>query len=143
MALSTAIYNILIAGANISTTFGNRIFPQAMPEGEPTPAIVYNVDSIEPTFTQDPPTASGKQWDDVRVTLTILADTYTLCETYAGYVRTAITHYRATTGSETVKETQFVNMSDGEIIMKGTGETATTGLGIFTKIITMQMMTTA
>ena len=143
MALSTAIYNILSAGANITTTFGDRICPIELPEGEVIPCITYRIDSVEPTFSQDPPQSNTKQWDTITATLTIYADTYTLCETYAGYVRTAITHYRATTGSETVKECLFMGMSDGDIYMKGQNESVSTGIGVFSKVIQMQFTTSS
>ena len=139
MALSTAIYNILRSTNDMTTTFGNRICPIEVPLNITIPAISYRVESVDPTFTQ----GETKQWDDCRVNITIHAPTYILAETYAGYVRTAITHYRGTTGSELVKETNFAGMSDGEFYFRGKGESSTTGIGVFTKNIEMQIITSA
>ena len=137
--LSTAIYNILRADANVLATFATKITPITFPQELTIPAITYRVDSITPTHTM----GQADQWDEVNISLTVIADTYTLCETYAGYIRTAFTRYKGSTGGVNVRDTNFVSMSDNEIVNIGTSEATTTGLGIFSKSIQVQLFTTA
>lgn len=139
MALGQAIYEIIRANATALASFGTRIYPMTIPDEPALPAIVYQLDGIEPTFTQ----TQTEQWDTCSVTLTVYADTYTLCETYADQLRTAISRYRGSAGSETVKETNFISMSDGDILAIGQSEAATTSIGIFTKRITCEIITSA
>jgi len=135
MALSTAIYNIIRADTNCLTTFGDRIFPVDFPqkEGKKWPSVVYSVDSVDLTHT----TQSESNWDEYTVSMTLFAETYTNCETYAGYLRDAFNRYVGSTGGKNVVETNLISMSDGPIENIGQGEASTTGIGLFTKNITV------
>ena len=139
MALSTAIYNIIRADATCLSAFGDRIEPILIDLGQPMPALSYQIDSITPEETQTEP----NEWDVVMITMTVMAETFSLCETYSNNIRTAVTRYVGTTGGVTVLGSNFLGMSFNEILDRGTGEASETGKGIYSSNIQFQIITSA
>lgn len=136
--IKAAIYTLIRSNANCLAVFGTKIFPLEIPlmEGTKWPCVVFRLNSIEPTFAQD----QTDEWDECNVTLTVFAESYTEVETLCGYLRTAITRYRGTVGGTKLKETNFINMSDNEIFNIGQGDSDTTGIGLFSRDITLSMV---
>lgn len=130
MALSTAIYTILRLNANVLATFGNRIYPVVVPMDSDFPALTYQVINHEETNTKQ----AANKFDKIGVRVTIYADSYTDCETYYGYVYTALSRYRGTQSSEVI--TSIAMQSESDDALELTTPTGTsTGQFIYRKNI--------
>lgn len=107
MALSTATYTILRLNSDVLTTFGTRIYPGVAPKDATMPYIVYDIDDIQSTMTN----TSDLKFDIAALMVTIVTDKYSLAETYAGYVRTALDRYKGTQDTEKILNIEYISQS--------------------------------
>lgn len=130
MALSTAIYTILRLNANVLATFADRIYPVVVPIDSEFPALTYQVIGREEANTHQ----SATNLDKIGVRISIYADSYTDCETYYGYVYTAMSRYKGTQSSVTFATIALQSESDDVLeLTSPTG--STTGQFIYRKNI--------
>ena len=131
MALSTAIYDILRTNADVLAMFGTNIFPIVVTPGTAIPAITYSVVS----YNQDSAKEITQAWDVVGIKISVIAKTYTLCETYHEYVYTALQNYAGTVSGEVIKNIDCTNKRTDDIVeMYWNSETSQ---GQFAFMITM------
>lgn len=107
MALSTATYTILRLNSDVLTTFGTRIYPGIAPFDVALPYIVYDIGDIQPELTN----TDDLKWDRAELSVTIYTDKYSLAETYAGYVRTALHRYVGTQDSESIENIEYISQA--------------------------------
>lgn len=86
MSAETQLYAALSGRTELSSLVGTRIYPDAIPENSPLPAVVYVRASTNPTYT------IGGQLvcEDVRMAVTVWATSRTEAEAVADQVRSAI-----------------------------------------------------
>ena len=135
MALSTAIYTILAADSNVSGAFSTRIYPAVAPMDVDMPCIVYEIGNIASINTKDDVTV----WDEADCTVMVIATKHSDCETYAGYVRTALDGYTGTVSTEKISEIIYNGQEPGydtdEIY-----SSSPQGIAIFTRTLTFTII---
>jgi hypothetical protein len=128
MSLSHAIYDILHADTTIHGVFTHRIFPGVARADTILPCIVFDITNITP----DANATSDYNWDRVNVSVTVIADKYSNCETYATNVRTALNRYSGTQDSEVINSIIYEGESSG-YDENFTVSNATQGVAVFTR----------
>lgn len=135
MALSTAINTILSANASISGAVGDRIYPAVAPMDADLPLIVYEIGNIQAITTKDDVTV----WDEADLTVTVVATLHSSCETYAGYVRTALDGYTGTVDTEKISEIVYEGQEPG-YDSDETYSSSPQGIVIFTRALTFTII---
>jgi len=135
MALSTAIYTLLAADANVSGSVSTRIYPAIAPMDADMPLIVYEIGDIRALTTKDDVTV----WDEADCTVQVVTTKHSVCETLAGYVRTALDGYTGTVDSEKISEIVYELQEPGydtdEIY-----SSSPQGIAIFTRTLTFTII---
>lgn len=85
MKAGLAIYHILYNDSNVSSTVGDRIYPELAPEGATTPYIVYSIVGNTPVDTKEETVI-----DEASIELFCVNNKYKNCMTMADDVRSAM-----------------------------------------------------
>lgn len=86
MSAETDLYAALSAHPDLAALVGGRIYPDAMPEGEALPAVVYQRSSTAPVTTISSVTVA----EEVLFAISAWAETRESAEAVANYVAEAI-----------------------------------------------------
>lgn len=86
MSAETQLYAALSGRTELTELVGTRIYPDAIPENSPLPAVVYVRSSTNPTYT----IGGTLVCEDVRLSVTAWAPTRTEAEAVADQIRSAI-----------------------------------------------------
>lgn len=137
MALSTAIYTLLHNNATVEAAVGDRIYPGVAPFNASLPCIVYQVGNIEPDPTMD----NDYVWDRVTIDVAVISTQYTLSETYATNVRTALSRQSGTVDSEVINTIRFDGIT-AEYIPEFTIGDSPVGGGVFIRTVNFTLIRT-
>jgi hypothetical protein len=99
MQFLTKTYAAIYANATCLAAFSDRIHYIELPLNADYPCIVLDLVGFE-TIENETKTSDMAAFDVAEVQMDIYADTVALCETYAGYVRTALYRDQSQTGYE-------------------------------------------
>jgi hypothetical protein len=106
MQFLTKTYAAIYANATCLATFADRIHYVELPLNVDYPCIVLDLAGFE-SVDIETKTADQSAFDVAEVQVEIYADTVALCETYAGYVRTALYRNQSQTGYEFTDMTSY------------------------------------
>jgi hypothetical protein len=137
MALSTAIYTLLHNNATIEAVVGDRIYPGVAPFNASLPCIVYQIGNIDPSPTMD----DDLVWDSVTVEVAVITTQYTLSETYATNVRTALSRQYGTVDGEVINTIKFDGMT-AEYLPDFTIGDSPVGGGVFIRTVNFTLIRT-
>lgn len=92
MRAEKVIRSLLLANATVTAAVGTRVYPVTLPEGTTLPAIVLDhVSTVEqPTIDANAPLALVES----RISVTVIADTYTTLKTLTDACRVALNFKR-------------------------------------------------
>lgn len=138
MALSTAIYTILHNNATIEAAVGDRIYPGVAPFNASLPCIVYQIGNIEPAPTAD----DDYCWDSVTVEVAAISTQYTLSETYATNIRTALSRQAGTVDGEVINTIKFDGMTPEYVPDFTIGDSPIAG-GVFIRTVNFTLIRTS
>lgn len=107
--IGQVIYSILSNDTAVNTAVSGRIRPVVAIQGEPFPAIVYNVINASPTLTKQ----ENSQLDQVRVQISTYAPTYAAVDSIDGQVRAALDGQGGNIAGVNVDTIYLIDFFDG------------------------------
>lgn len=108
MSLSTAIYTLLQANANLTSLVSTRIEPLRAGQNLTLPCVVYRVDSVLPESTHE---AAGVI-DAYRVSFSAFADNYLTVEEILAALRTALERQTLSTAGTHIQSASYDGLND-------------------------------
>lgn len=117
MTIEAAIYELLADSAGVGAICGNRISPSSRLQGSALPALVYQVQSIEPIRTLGADAGLSAATFDV----TAIATTYAAAKALADAAIAALDGEAGSHGSVTIQAMRYQNQTAADA-MPGEGE---------------------
>lgn len=106
--IGKVIYNLLSNAAAVTAIVGTKIFPEIAPEGTEAPAIIYDVQNIEPQYS-----GSGLSHDLSSVDIDCFHKDYTDSVTLMVAVRAAVEMKSGTYNAVTIQKSRIRNIYSG------------------------------
>lgn len=106
--IGKAIYGILANDVAVSSKVGSRIFPNAIKTEERLPALIYEIENIDPSNTKN----GVSKLDIANVQITCLAETFTLVDDLTENVKRALDYVSSNDYGVNIQHISFLNQSD-------------------------------
>ena len=106
--IEAAIVSLLEGDAAVAAMVGTRIYPAAIPQGEPAPSIAYWRVSTGRRLRYDAPDGTSS----ARYQLDMQASDYTAARALAAAVRHALNGYRGSVAGEQIHHISLPNEQD-------------------------------